>query len=78
MCSLFLEVFVNLGVVPDHLWVCFDRGELDWDDGQPHLLNERNRGMQTIGKYANTKEFVRTPFPIAILARFMGGFRRPK
>jgi len=28
MYLLFLEVFVNLGVVPYHLWVCFDHGEL--------------------------------------------------
>lgn len=28
MHVLFLEVFVDLWVVPDHLWVCFDRSEL--------------------------------------------------
>ena len=34
MCLLFFEVFINLGVVSDQLWVCFDRGELSWNGGQ--------------------------------------------
>ena len=29
MYSLFFEVFVDLGIVPDHLGECFDRAELN-------------------------------------------------
>ena len=54
MRILFLEVFVNLGIVADHLGVCFDSGELNRGGSQSHLLEERSRGIRTIGRYANT------------------------
>ena len=54
MHLLFLEEFVNLGVVPNNLWVRFDHGELDWDGGQGYLPGEGNVEMRTVGRKANT------------------------
>ena len=54
MCALFLDVFVNFGIISDHLGVCFDRGNLVWGGGSVYLRKERSRGMHTVGRNANT------------------------
>ena len=78
MYLLFLEVFVNLGIIPYHLWVCFDHGKLREDDTQFYLQKERGGEARTIGRRANTSKFGIAPFPIAIFARLTGGFWSPK